>query len=266
MGVFPPSISVFSLIFSGINLFAGTSNGVYHSINNGTSWTIVNNGLTNTYVNCLTVSGSNIFAGTEGGVFLSVNNGTNWTLVNNGFASTTDILSLTVSGTNIFAGYHDGVFLSTNNGTLWTDVSNGLPTIYPLSTSVNSFAIQGTNIFVGSSRGVYMRPLSELTSVSNEVKVLPHEYTLFQNYPNPFNPSTVIKYAVPFESNINIRFYNSLGQIVREVNEGNRPVGNYEINFTSPGLASGIYFYSIKAISTDGKNDFIAVKKMILLK
>jgi len=89
---------------------------------------------------------------------------------------------------------------------------------------------------------------------------------LFQNYPNPFNPTTTIKYAIPFESNVNIRFYNSLGQIVREVNEGNRQSGNYEISFNSSGLASGIYLYSINAVSTNGKSDFSAVKKMILLK
>jgi len=59
-----------------------------------------------------------------------------------------------------------------------------------------------------------------------------------QNHPNTFNPSTVIKYAVPFESNVNVRFYNSLCQIVREVNEDNRQPENYEISFNSSGLAS----------------------------
>jgi len=97
-------------------------------------------------------------------------------------------------------------------------------------------------------------------------KIIPERFALLQNYPNPFNPSTVIKYAIPFESNVNIRFYNCLGQTVREVNEGIRQPGNYEINFNSSGLASGIYFYSIKAVSSDGKNDYRAVKKMMLLK
>jgi hypothetical protein len=43
----------------------------------------------------------------------------------------------------------------------------------------------------------------------------PKGFALGQNYPNPFNPTTVIKFAIPFESNVNIRFYNSLRQIVR---------------------------------------------------
>jgi hypothetical protein len=94
----------------------------------------------------------------------------------------------------------------------------------------------------------------------------PIKYELSQNYPNPFNPTTVIRYAVPFESNVNIRFYNSLGQCVRELNETSRKAGYYEGNFNASGLASGVYFYSIKAASTDGKNNFNSVKKMLMLK
>jgi photosystem II stability/assembly factor-like uncharacterized protein len=69
---------------SGTNLFAGTRGGVFLSTNNGTSWTAVNTGLTNTDVTSLAVSGTNLFAGTFGGVFLSTNNGTSWTAVNTG--------------------------------------------------------------------------------------------------------------------------------------------------------------------------------------
>jgi uncharacterized protein (TIGR02145 family) len=107
-----------------------------------------------------------------------------------------------------------------------------------------------------------------LVTYSNEIEVniIPSEYILYQNYPNPFNPSTVIKYAAPFESSVNIKFYNSLGQCVREVNEGNKQPGYYELNFNSSGLASGVYFYAIKAVSTEGKNNFSSVKKMIIMK
>lgn len=61
---------VYSLAVSGTNLFAGTyGGGVFLSTNNGTSWTEVNSGLTNTYVWSLAVSGTNLFAGTLGAVF-----------------------------------------------------------------------------------------------------------------------------------------------------------------------------------------------------
>lgn len=91
-------------------------------------------------------------------------------------------------------------------------------------------------------------------------------FKLEQNYPNPFNPSTVIRYSVPLESKVIISFYNSLGQIINEVDAGTRQPGNYEYNFTSAGLASGIYIYSIKAVSADGKNEFVDTKKMIVMK
>ncbi len=95
---------------------------------------------------------------------------------------------------------------------------------------------------------------------------VPGSFSLRQNYPNPFNPSTVIRYAIPFESSVKISIYNSLGQCVREFNESSRQPGYYEINFNASGMASGVYFYSIKAVSSDGKNNFSAVKKMMVLK
>jgi hypothetical protein len=80
------------------------------STDNGTSWSQVNTGMTNSSLHALIVSGTNLFAATEGGVFLSTNNGTSWTAVNTGL---TDIYvcALAVSGTNLFAGTAaDGVW------------------------------------------------------------------------------------------------------------------------------------------------------------
>ena len=93
---------------SGTNLFAGTvGGGVFLSSNNGTSWTAVNSGLTNSYVFALATSGTNLFAGTDGGVFLSTNNGTSWSAVNSGLTYS-DVYALATSGTNLFAGTYGG--------------------------------------------------------------------------------------------------------------------------------------------------------------
>jgi len=91
-------------------------------------------------------------------------------------------------------------------------------------------------------------------------------YSLQQNYPNPFNPSTVIQYALPYESNVKITVYNALGEIVKTFNEGTKQTGSYNINFNGEGLSSGIYLYTINAVSVEGKQNFQATKKMILIK
>jgi len=99
-----------------------------------------------------------------------------------------------------------------------------------------------------------------------EVTVIPETFILEQNYPNPFNPSTIIRYTVPIESSININVYNTLGENVREYNIGVKQPGFYELYFNANAISSGVYFYSIKTASTDGRNNFSAVKKMMIIK
>ncbi len=84
IGVQPESLStpyIYALAVSGTNIFAGADgDGVFRSTNNGTTWTLVSTGITNTRIFALATSGTNLYAGTfGGGVFLSTNNGTNWT-------------------------------------------------------------------------------------------------------------------------------------------------------------------------------------------
>jgi hypothetical protein len=98
--------AIAALAVSGTNLYAGGSGGVFLSSNNGTSWTAVNTGLTNTIVHAIAVSGADIYAGTDGGVFLSTNNGANWTAVSTGM-SNASIHTFAVSGTNLYAAGPD---------------------------------------------------------------------------------------------------------------------------------------------------------------
>lgn len=90
--------------------------------------------------------------------------------------------------------------------------------------------------------------------------LLPAEYALDQNYPNPFNPTTTIEFALPKDSNVKLVVYDVLGRVVSELVSGQLNAGKHKVEFNGSNLASGIYFYSIKA------GDFTSVKKLMLLK
>lgn len=86
------------------------------------------------------------------------------------------------------------------------------------------------------------------------------EYMLSQNYPNPFNPSTRIEYTVPEQSNVSLTVYNLLGQQVATLVNGMRDAGTYAVVFDAGNLASGVYFYELRAGS------FTERMKMMLMK
>lgn len=47
--------------------------------------------------------------------------------------------------------------------------------------------------------------------VNVDFESVPKEFSLSQNYPNPFNPSTMIKFALPFDSKVTVTVYNITG-------------------------------------------------------
>ena len=104
-----------------------------------------------------------------------------------------------------------------------------------------------------------------ITSMEHEGTIV-SGFSFTQNFPNPFNPTTSIQYALPYESSISITVYNTLGQIVKTFNEGAKASGSYSLNFNGEGLSSGVYLYSINAVSVDGKQNYRATKKMLLIK
>ncbi len=96
------------------------------------------------------------------------------------------------------------------------------------------------------------------------------DFKLYQNYPNPFNPSTKISWQLAEKSFVTIKIYDVLGNKVATLVKKELPAGKYEKRFTPENLSgeytSGVYFYSIKAISKESGSIFTETKKMIYLK
>ena len=52
-----------------------------------------------------------------------------------------------------------------------------------------------------------------------------------QNYPNPFNPTTQIRFAIPKTSNVTLKIYNSVDQLVRTLVDGNMSEGYHQLTW-----------------------------------
>ncbi len=98
------------------------------------------------------------------------------------------------------------------------------------------------------------------TAIDDKREKLPTNAILHQNYPNPFNPKTVISYQLPVSSSVQLHLFNVQGQLVETIYSGRQEAGNHKIEWTAGHLASGVYFYRLKA------GNFTDMKKMVLLK
>jgi aminopeptidase N len=92
--------------------------------------------------------------------------------------------------------------------------------------------------------------------------LVPADFYLDQNYPNPFNGSTTLSFGLPERSFVKINVYDILGNLVITVLDIEMNAGHFNIhfNFSSIGIASGVYIVRLEA----GKN-YIS-KKLVLLK
>ncbi|MCF8242326.1 MAG: lamin tail domain-containing protein [Melioribacteraceae bacterium] len=172
------------------------------------------------------------------------------------FENTVDTLSIPpdgdYSGYEIF-DYGDNVF----NDPLFVNSDSLDYRLYETSPAMNAgvdvgFPFIGTAPEIGSYEG------DGVVGVNDDA--LPTVYKLEQNYPNPFNPTTTIRYAIPFDGLVELKVFNVLGQEVLTLVNQNQKPGFYDVQFNASKLASGVYIYSIKV------NDFVSVKKMMLLK
>ncbi len=100
------------------------------------------------------------------------------------------------------------------------------------------------------------------TGISGELAKLPATFSLSQNYPNPFNPSTLIEFSLASDEPVTLTVFDALGRKVMVLLDG-KPMssGKHTVSFEAQGLASGIYFYQLKA-----GDAYSASKQMTLVK
>ncbi len=298
-GLGDDSMHVFFVAVCGAYVFAGTVDGMYRSSNNGTNWIPVNGGEGATSICTILVCDTTLLAGTNNGLIRSTDYGKHWggyglegrtAVTALGFAGT-DLYAGTVVGAvyrsrdtaaswdsacaglstpsmhyvNAIANYGSmvfvgteggGVYQSTDRGASWNAFNAGLP-----NATVWDLAVLDSNLFAGTANGLFRRSLSAATSgdelpSSDE----PYTFTLEQNYPNPFNPSTTIRYALPDRAHVTLSVYNTLGQQVASLVDAVQEPGEHSVRFDGSGLASGVYFYRLRA------GEYVTTKRLVLVR
>ncbi len=79
-------------------------------------------------------------------------------------------------------------------------------------------------------------------------------------FPNPFLYSAVIKYCLPTKAQVSLKIYDITGRLVKTLVDGEKQVGNHNVNFDARNLATGIYFAKLVA------GDYKSTKKLILVR
>ncbi len=157
----------------------------------------------------------------------------------------------------------DGDNYSIESGPELNEARTNLMAVSPVTDYIYVFGGYNESGEVLSSIEVLTPPFtSKNDEIENSIS-----FNLKQNYPNPFNPSTTIKYSIPIVEtlratllHVTLRIYNILGQEVATLVNKEQKAGNYELNFNSSLLNSGIYFYKLQAGS------YVETKKMTVLK
>lgn len=151
------------------------------------------------------------------------------------------LLGISAPSSNVIysCGYPGLLYKTIDGGDKW--VLHSVPT----SQSLNSiYFFNDTKGFaVGDSGTILYTTNGGVTGVEEDESSVPNKFQLLQNYPNPFNPTTTIEFTVPQDGRATLKIYNTLGQLVATIFDGDVKAGALQkAVFTALKLSSGIYF------------------------
>lgn len=166
------------------------------------------------------------------------------------------------------------LYISTDGGSNWTQLweaeNDGQPwgwrqKTIDLSAYVNNQNLKLAWQYIGNDGDLVgidgVKLILTPTNIEiSDILQIPESYSLSQNYPNPFNPTTTIEFALPNSELVTLKIFNILGEEVSLLVSKKLPAGSYRYHWKADNLATGVYYYQLKA------GNFIRTKKMILIR
>ena len=117
--------------------------------------------------------------------------------------------------------------------------------------------VGGNQLLINSIKNNYL-------TVDN--KLNPEEYSIdIKNYPNPFNSNTIIDFYITNDSKVDLKIFDIMGNLVRNLVSDRMPAGLKKINWDGTNnnrenIAAGVYFYQLIV------NETLFSNKMVYLK
>jgi photosystem II stability/assembly factor-like uncharacterized protein len=137
---------------SPVGIYAGTEDGIFRSVDGGSSWIPANAGLSNRNVKALCVDrNSNVYAVTSPGVFRSRDRGATWTAVTGGLPNASPLLTVdSVDGSTLYAALGGAIYRSSYSAETWERIS--AIELGAGRWTVSSLAAAGSMLYLGVER------------------------------------------------------------------------------------------------------------------
>lgn len=98
-----------------------------------------------------------------------------------------------------------------------------------------------------ASSGPYVHSLSNLEDnrqFGTGINLYSLAESTFQVFPNPYKGKTIIRYQLHSDSDVSLKIFNVLGQLISEIETGRKTAGFYESGFSASesGCKPGVYY------------------------
>jgi Beta-propeller repeat len=216
-----------------VNPVMGSQNGVLQSLDAGTNWTGLTQGLTEFPIAALAVDASTsprtLYAAsyggefaTDAGVFASTDGGLNWTEVfhlsspatpgscNNG-SDGPCIFALAIDPTtpsNVYAGTNEGVFKSPDRGATWNAFNAGLSST--ALQGIRALVFDGGTLYAGAGDGLYVLSPGATSWTSTSLGVDVHNIAV-DNTTSPHTLYTASEESAAYESTDGAATWTAIG-------------------------------------------------------
>lgn len=202
-----------------------------------------------------------VYAGTENGLYHSIDDGVTWTRITEINAARRWARKiLVVKSDLVFVGFDDaGGVNGAKSGVLKYDGRTWTQIVADSVSWVGALAVKGSSLLVGTWNAIY-RVDGVIVGVEDAPSIIPSSFRLEQNYPNPFNPSTTIEFFLPLRSHVRLSIWNVIGQEVAVLMSEEKSAGVHKVTWNASGFPSGVYFSRLQAENFIKTNKMVLMK------